>query len=138
MTVQISVVIWTVINFLLLMLILNQLLFKPMLRFMDARKEKIDSAKNELAEAHSAREAELRRRSELREASRRRAMLEAAAAAEAQKHADAAELSCAKKEYESKLWEEEARIRDEGEAIKAQLCEKLDELATAFAHRLSD
>ncbi len=138
MTIQLSVVVWTVINFCLLMLILHKLLFKPILAFMDARREKIESAKNELDDVYNSRMEEQRRQAELREAAHRRAKLEAAAAAEAQKQAAAAELSRAKKEYESKLWEEEAHIRAEGDAIIAELCDKLDQLATAFAHRLSD
>ena len=44
MTIQFSVTLWTVICLVLLMLILGNLLFKPILRVMDARQEKIDSA----------------------------------------------------------------------------------------------
>lgn len=45
MTIQISVTIWTIICFLILMLVLSKLLFKPVLTLMDKRKERIDSAK---------------------------------------------------------------------------------------------
>lgn len=44
MTIQISVLIWTIICFLLLVLILNRLLLKPVLQVMDARKERIQKA----------------------------------------------------------------------------------------------
>ena len=44
MTVQFPILLWTVINFCLLMLILNHFLFKPMLAFMDKRQEKIERA----------------------------------------------------------------------------------------------
>ncbi len=50
MTIQLSVTVWTVICFLLLMLILNNLLFKPILKLMDKRKERIDNAAKKLAE----------------------------------------------------------------------------------------
>lgn len=50
MTIQISVTIWTVICFILLMLILNNLLFKPILSIMDKRREKIEAAKAKKAE----------------------------------------------------------------------------------------
>lgn len=53
MTIQISVTIWTVICFILLMLILNNLLFKPMLELMDKRREKITAAKAKKAEYDS-------------------------------------------------------------------------------------
>lgn len=45
MSIQPSIVIWTVICFVLLMLILNNLLFKPVLEVMDKRRAKIEAAK---------------------------------------------------------------------------------------------
>ena len=45
MNIQVSVMVWTVICFLLLVLILKKLLFDPMLRMMDARGERIEAAK---------------------------------------------------------------------------------------------
>lgn len=50
MTIQISVTIWTVICFVLLMIILNNLLFKPLLSIMDKRREKIAAAQAKKAE----------------------------------------------------------------------------------------
>ncbi len=44
MNIQLSVVIWTVICFLVLMLILHNLLFKPVLALFDRRREKIKAA----------------------------------------------------------------------------------------------
>lgn len=44
MTIQPSILIWTLISFCLLMLILDRLLFRPMLSFMDKRNERIESA----------------------------------------------------------------------------------------------
>ncbi len=46
MTVQISVTVWTVICFILLMLILHNLLFKPILLVMDRRRERIENAEH--------------------------------------------------------------------------------------------
>lgn len=61
MTVQLPILLWTVINFCLLMLILHHFLFGPMLSFMDKRQEKIDRAARKkeeydraLAEAEAA------------------------------------------------------------------------------------
>lgn len=54
MTIQFSVTLWTVICLVLLMLILHNLLFKPMLRVMDARREKIDKAAAKKAEWEKA------------------------------------------------------------------------------------
>ena len=50
MNIQISVVIWTVICFMILMLILKNLLFTPVLRMLDSRKERIDAAREKKAE----------------------------------------------------------------------------------------
>ncbi len=50
MTIQISITIWTVICFCLLMVILRHLLFGPVLRVMDARKQKIEQAARKQAE----------------------------------------------------------------------------------------
>lgn len=50
MTIQISIVVWTIICFLLLMLILKNLLFKPLLSLMDKRKERIEKAQAKKAE----------------------------------------------------------------------------------------
>ncbi len=44
LSIQISVILWTVICFILLMIILRNLLFKPLLTCMDDRKKRIDAA----------------------------------------------------------------------------------------------
>ena len=54
MTIQLSVVIWTIINFALLYLVLNFLLFKPMLKFMDERNAKIEQGKTAVAKKEAA------------------------------------------------------------------------------------
>ena len=51
MSIQISVVIWTVICFLLLMLILHNWLFKPVLEIMEKRRIRIEKAKEKQLEA---------------------------------------------------------------------------------------
>lgn len=50
MTIQLSVTVWTVICFIALMLILKNLLFKPVLKIMDQRKERIADAAKKLSE----------------------------------------------------------------------------------------
>ncbi len=47
MTIQLSISIWTVICFILLMLILHFWLLKPLLQLMDKRQARIDAAKAE-------------------------------------------------------------------------------------------
>lgn len=53
MSIQPSVVVWTVICFVLLMFILKNLLFKPVLEVLDKRKEKIDAASKKLRDIES-------------------------------------------------------------------------------------
>ena len=50
MTIQLSVTFWTVICFILLMLILHNLLFKPVLALLDKRNERIEAAAKKKAE----------------------------------------------------------------------------------------
>ena len=50
MTIQLSVLVWTIICFVLLMLILHHLLFQPVLKVMDDRKARIQSAAKKKAE----------------------------------------------------------------------------------------
>ncbi len=55
MNIQLSVVIWTVICFSVLMLILHNLLFKPVLLLFDRRREKIEAADKKRAQDERAR-----------------------------------------------------------------------------------
>lgn len=53
MNIQPSVIVWTVICFLLLTVILKNLLFTPVLRVLDSRREKIENADKKLKEIES-------------------------------------------------------------------------------------
>lgn len=57
MNIQISITVWTVICFCLLMVVLRFLVFKPVLALLDSRKQRIAAAKEKLA-AFQAREQE--------------------------------------------------------------------------------
>jgi F-type H+-transporting ATPase subunit b len=54
MNIQISVIIWTVICFVALMIILRNLLFKPLLGVMDKRSERLENARNKKAQIEAA------------------------------------------------------------------------------------
>lgn len=54
MNIQISVVIWTVICFTLLMVILRNLLFKPLLKVMDERSVRLENARKKKSEIDEA------------------------------------------------------------------------------------
>ena len=53
MNIQPSVIIWTVICFLLLMIILKNLLFTPVLKMLDSRKAKVEAADKKLRDIES-------------------------------------------------------------------------------------
>lgn len=73
MTIQPSVVIWTILCFAGLYLILRFLLFQPMLRLMDERQEKITAARTQAETARTQAEEERQlRRSEREQAARQR------------------------------------------------------------------
>ena len=61
MTIEPSLIVWTVLCFLALMLILKKLLFQPMLTFMDTRNAKIEAARKAKEDARTEYEAEARR-----------------------------------------------------------------------------
>ena len=56
MTIQISIAIWTVICFIVLMIILRNFLFKPVLKVLDDRKQRLENAR--LKEKEQIRKAE--------------------------------------------------------------------------------
>ncbi len=53
MNIQPSVVVWTVICFILLMVILKNLLFAPVLKILDSRKAKVEAADKKLRDIES-------------------------------------------------------------------------------------
>lgn len=55
-----SELIWTILGFLALLFLLNQFLYKPLVRFMDERKARIDAGLNEESEARAALEEDAR------------------------------------------------------------------------------
>ena len=137
MTIQLPILIWTVICFCVLMLILNRLLFRPLLSFMDARQAKIDRA-------HAKRDAA------------RAAQLEAQQAADAALHAaedharckaqadlDEARSAAARDAEEREQMYTELRTQTksaldaEERGILEKLNGSLDALSSAFAEKLS-
>ena len=75
MTIQPSVLIWTIICFCLAMLILNRLLFRPMLAFMDKRAQRLADARERAtrlqAQAAEAERAAAERKARREELARR-------------------------------------------------------------------
>ncbi len=136
MNIQLPVVLWTVICFLLLMLILKNLLFKPVFEVMDKRKEKIANAKKKQAEIKAL----------AKEHQERLAILEEDAKIQRENYIKS-ELKLIKIKSKTELEEakngrvtrlDEARIsaENEKEEIKAAFHKSSDEIVKAFANQL--
>ena len=136
MTLQPSLIIWTVICFCVLMFILNKLLFKPLLAFMDARKEKVAKARERAEEI-------------MRERSERSAALQAVREAEllAESEKRSKEIEQFKAFAENELKNAESENRAKLEALSEQIgtsdnetyeaiASSMDKMAEAFAERL--
>ena len=136
MTLQPSLIIWTVICFCVLMFILNKLLFKPLLAFMDARKEKVAKARERAGEI-------------MRERSERSAALQAVREAEllAESEKRSKEIEQFKAFAENELKKTESENRAKLEALSEQIgtsdnetyeaiASSMDKMAEAFAERL--
>lgn len=89
LSINISELIWTVINFLLLLFLLRRFLYRPICEFMDARQARIDEGLNKERAAQDALRAEDARQDEEQQAARAqaRAMLQQAEAQTAEENA---------------------------------------------------
>lgn len=133
MTIQVSVILWTVICFLCLLLILQKLLFAPMLRCMDAREKRVTNAR------------ERHRQNEELCASAKRAAEDAARAANEQAKKDAeriiageaaraeAELAACRNEETLACERYAGELSAEKEAFHRQTAEAVQQLSDAFA-----
>lgn len=133
MTIQVSVILWTVICFLCLLLILQKLLFGPMLRCMDAREKRVADARerhrqNEEFSASAKRAAE-----DAARAANERAKKDAERIiAEETARAEAALTAC--RDTEKQACEQYAEaLLAEREAFCRQTAEAAQQLSDAFA-----
>ena len=119
MTIEPSLIVWTVLCFFALMLILKKLLFQPMLTFMDTRNAKIEAARKAKEDARTEYEAEARRLADER------------AAQEAQlRQSDAEALEQAQEELHR------AALAEESERITRELEPQLSDLALDLVNHL--
>lgn len=136
MTIQPSILIWTLISFCLLMLILDRLLFRPMLSFMDARNDRIDAAalKKEANERSAAdAEAELAARRE--QAALRRAEMAETEIADARVRAKRM-IAKAETEREDRIEACKTELTVKTRELEAGLDTGVDRLAKAFVDKL--
>lgn len=128
--------IWTIVNFFLLMFLLKQFLYKPVLRILDERKAKVEEGLAEGKKAEAAlEETNATLSEELSEQNSRARELIGQARAEAEKERDAV-LSEAHKEAESLHKGVRERIQAEEDAAKTDVEDNMSELVTMLTKKL--
>lgn len=138
MTIQYEVVIWTVINFALLFAVLYFLLFKPMLKVMDERRDKIERGRKrreELSAITLATEQKMKADAEL--SAKLAKEKSVAEFEEAVKQCEEQRLSA---EAESKMLFSEKcnELSKEEDKISASLTEAMSDLSKAVARKLTE
>lgn len=136
MTIQLSVFLWSIICFCLMMLILNKLLFGPMLRFMDARQERIDRAREKKKADEAALTAAEASCQQALEDARQQQLGLNAAAAEQKRLQGRNDLEEAKRRQDKELEAYAAQLEQESQELKTKLDAGVGALAQAFADRL--
>ena len=138
LSINVSELIWTIVNFFLLYFLLKRFLYTPVVRFLDARQARLDEAEKNEAEARAAAD-EIDRQIEGQKALRREEA--AAILSEAQK-ADAEQsrqsFAEAKEAAARALEDANASLRAEQERERATLASDTPELAAMLAERLLD
>lgn len=136
MTIQISVTVWTVICFCLLMVILHNLLFKPVLQVIDKRREKINHAAEKKAENEKQTKeyesALIKMKAEAKEAQKSKIKAEIETIRSDSKKA----IESAKEERFQELENFRAKTENERMEILDELNDHATELATFFADSL--
>ena len=136
LSINISELIWTIVNFFLLYFLLKRFLYTPLVRFLDARQARLDEALNRESEARAAAQEVEKGIEEQKE--RRRA--EAAALLEESQRADDERsreaLAEAKAEAARALEDANAALISERERERASLASDTPALAEELAERL--
>ena len=136
LSINISELIWTIINFFLLYFLLKRFLYGPILRHMDARRERLDKAL-EAEKAAEERIQETEEQIEREKRARRDEADELIAAAERAAAARSAEaLSAARTGAESALADGQSRLEESSARERAALQEESDALAEILAQNI--
>ncbi len=132
MTIQLPILLWTIITFCLAMTILNKLLFRPMFAMMDKRQEKIDRAKTKIAEnKRLLAEAEEKMAQFREEEEKHQAEQITAALNDAHKEAQTLVAVTTRKQNQ-RLDMGVLALENESRIIEAGMDDKIDAFATAY------
>lgn len=136
MTIEPSLIVWTVLCFLALVLILKKLLFQPMLTFMDARNAKIEAGHKAKERSRADYEAETRRLAEERAAQEAQLRQSGAEALERAQEELLRRTAEKRAEAAQRLEENRAALAEESERISSELEPQLSDLAFDLVNHL--
>ena len=136
MTIEPSLIVWTVLCFLALVLILKKLLFQPMLTFMDTRNAKIEAARKAKEDARTEYEAEARHLADERAAQEAQLRQSGAEALEQVQEELRRETTQKRAEAAQRLAENRAALAEESERITRELEPQLSDLALDLVNHL--
>lgn len=136
MNIQPSVIIWTVICFLLLMVILKNLLFKPVLTVLDKRKEKIASAEQKLRDIESISAENERRMAEETARAEAESVIQAKAKVQLIQSQGKKEIENAQRKCLSNIEEYKKDMRGEYDKIVYSVAPKMETAAAIFAKNI--
>ena len=134
MTIQINILIWTVICFCAFLLILWRLLLKPLLAFMDARKAQLAHARSldrsaEKAEKQALAEAQLRDEARRRAEARKQTV-------QALREESRAEREAREKRFRQETQARRQEVEAEASELVPQLAVSLEDHINAFTDKL--
>ena len=138
MNIHIPDMIWAIINFLVLVAILNKFLYKPLMGMLDARKEEI---KNKLGEAETARDEAIKMKEEYTLemlTARREAQEIIVKATKLAEDSKTTIISEARDESANMIKKAQEEIRLEKEKAKAELRNEVASLAVLAAEKILD
>ena len=136
MTIEPSLIVWTVLCFLALVLILKKLLFQPMLSFLDTRNAKIEAARKANEDARTEYEAEARHLADERAAQEAQLRQSGAEALEQAQEELRRETTQKRAEAAQRLAENRAALAEESERITRELEPLLSNLALDLVNHL--
>ena len=136
LSINISELIWTVINFLLLLFLLRRFLYRPICRFMDARQARIDAGLEKERAAQDALRAEEARQDEEQQEARTRAksLLQQTETVTAEESREA--LLAARQELREAEEQARERLQADSRREEVRLAEAEPALAGALARSL--
>lgn len=136
MNIQPSVIVWTAICFLLLTVILKNLLFAPVLKIIDSRKEKVDAADKKLSDIESITAENERRIAEEKRHAETESIAQAKAKVQQIQSQGKKEIENAQRKCLSDIEEYRKGITGEYDKIVYSVAPKMETAAAIFAKKI--